>query len=255
MQKSEVPKQFPQPADKVPEPVESSVAPLSDFMHRRTVTYSDGRIVNFLVIKLNKEMFKWNMANEPSSPKTVMAWRQELDADLVINGSYFDEEMRPTGFYKLQNQKSSRIAWPEREKQNNETGYTGMIQIRGGLLELFYLPDNFQKTPTQDTAVFLSYPTLIANGKSLIETNTQRYARRTVLAHDKEGIPHVVITENGALSLYELAKWLNQQPEQFMIAINLDGGGSTGLSYEDQKIKLEITSVPVPNVIYLNKNY
>lgn len=247
----ETPKQFPQSVNTIPESANTSVAPLSDFMQRRTVKYEDGRTVNLIVIKLEKDKFIWETAEDQGAPKTVMAWRQELGADLVINGSYFDEEMRPTGFYKPRDADESRIAWPDRDNQKNGSGYTGLVQIRNGLLSLHYLPASFQKTPTKDSAAFLSYPTLIADGKILVDSDTKKYARRTILAQDKKGIPYIVITESGIISLFEIANWLTVQPEEFSIAVNLDGGGSTGLSYADKKINIEITSAPVPNVIHL----
>ncbi len=247
----ETPKQFPQSVNTIPESANTAVAPLSDFMQRRTVKYEDGRTVNLIVIKLEKDKFIWGTANDQSAPKTVMAWRQELGADLVINGSYFDEEMRPTGFYKPQDEAESRIAWPERDNQKSESGYTGLVQIRNGLLSLYYLPASFQKTPAKDSAAFLSYPTLMADGRILLDSDSKKYARRTVLTQDKNDTPYIVITESGIISLFEMANWLTVQPEEFFTAINLDGGGSTGLSYSDKKINIEITSAPVPNVIHL----
>ncbi|GEM_PF-834280 len=246
-------KNFPAPTNQTQESIQTSTAPLSDFMQRRSIKYEDGRTVGLIIIKLEKNKFTWGMADDPKAPKTVMAWRQELGANLVINGSYFDEEMRPTGFYKPQEKTESRIAWPERNAQKQESGYTGLAQIKNGLLSLHYLPADFQKTPTQETAAFLTYPTLLSEGKILIDGDTKKYARRTILAQDKNGVPYIVITESGVMSLFEVAKWLAEQPEELTLAINLDGGSSTGLSYLDKKINVEITSIPVPNVIYLNK--
>ncbi|MEK7105524.1 MAG: phosphodiester glycosidase family protein, partial [Patescibacteria group bacterium] len=66
---------------------------------------------------------------------------------------------------------------------------------------------------------------------------------------DAAGHDYLIVTKKGSLSLYELAKWLDEQPENFVIAGNLDGGPSTGLSLENEKHDLEIPSGAVPSVI------
>ncbi|MDF1497383.1 MAG: phosphodiester glycosidase family protein [Patescibacteria group bacterium] len=244
---------FPQPANHAVETPEETVAPLSDFMVRRSVAYNDGRVVTFLVAKLSTDDFKWGLAEDSLAPKTVMAWRQELGADLVINGSYFDEMMQATGYYHPAGATSTRIAWPSRDSQSDELSYTGLVQIVNGDLNLFYLPAQTLKESAPDVAAFLTFPTLVADGKTLIKTDSQKYAHRTVLAKDMNGTPYVIITESGSPSLFEMAEWLVAQPERFAIAVNLDGGPSTGMSYADDKIKLEVTSAAVPNVVYLKR--
>jgi exopolysaccharide biosynthesis protein len=248
------PKQFPQPANRIVEDPEESIAPLSDFMDRRSITYNDGRVVNFLVIKIDQEEFSWGMAEDISAPKTVMAWRQALAANLVINGSYFDELMQSTGYYHAAEATSTRIAWPSRDSQSDKVSYTGLVQIINDELKLSYLPNGWQKEAAPDVAAFLSFPTLINDGASLVETDSGKFAHRTVLVQDMNDVPYIVITESGSPTLFELAKWLTDQPEDFKVAINLDGGPSTGMSYADEDNKVEVLSASVPNVLYLKKN-
>lgn len=250
---SQAPKDFPKPATQIVETVEEKAQPLTDFMNRRSVTYSDGRVVEFLVIGIDEEEFEWGMANNPAEPKTVLAWRRNLDASLVVNGSYFNEDMQPTGYYRIAGATSSRITWPGRDEQKNKSGYTGLVRIIDGDLNLEYLPAGRQRESAPDVAAFLSFPTLVYDGEALIEEDSKKYAHRTLLAQDARGEPYIILTESGIPSLYETAKWLEAQPEEFTIAINLDGGNSTGLSYADDEVKLEIVSAPVPNVLYLNR--
>lgn len=250
---SDAPKQFPAPVNHGVETSEEVAQPLTDFMDRRSVTYRDGRTVTFLVVKVDEEEFTWGLANDPQNPKTVLSWREGLDASLVINGSYFDEEMRPTGYYSEAGIASSRVAWPSRDSQANKAGYTGLVQIIDGELKLSYLPQDWQKEAAPDVASFLSFPTLLNDGEVIIKEDSQKYAHRTVLAQDQRGVPYIIITETGIPSLYETAVWLSEQPEEFEIAINLDGGPSTGLSYKDTETSLEINSAVVPNVVYLKK--
>lgn len=215
---------------------------------RREVSYQDGRKVSWIVISLKSEDWVWSLANDPTQPKSVKAWREMLDANLVINGSYFDESYQPAGFYAGQNVTNAK-AWPDREQQNNPSSYSGLIKLDDGKLELAHLTSNPQEKPANDKHAFLTYPTLIANGKSLVKEDSKKYARRTILAQDIEGLTYIIITESSTASLYEAAEWLEDQPEKFQIAVNLDGGPSTGISYKLHDDSFDIPSAPIPNVV------
>lgn len=224
--------------------------PLPSNMERRNLELADGRKISLLLVKLRPGDWQWNLENQPDQPKTVKRWREDLGSHLVINGSYFNESQAPTGFYQTKGQ-TGTIDWPEIEAQKNPNSYSGLVSITDGKLNLIYLPQESSPRPATSTQAFLSFPTLIYNGQSLIQEDSQKYARRTVLAQDSNHTPYIIISESGVISLYEMAEWLVQQPEQFKMAINLDGGPSTGLSYQHQDQTLDIPSVTVPNVISL----
>ena len=215
---------------------------------RREASYQDGREVSWIVIPLKLEDWMWSLANDPTQPKSVKAWREMLNANLVINGSYFDEDYQPAGFYHGPNVTNSK-AWPNREQQNNPSSYSGLIKLHDGKLELAHLTSNPQEKPAENEQAFLTYPTLLADGKSLVKEDSKKYARRTILAQDATGQTFILVTENSAISLYEAAEWLEEQPEKFKIAVNLDGGPSTGLSFKKDDETFEIPSAPIPNVV------
>jgi len=56
-----------------------------------------------------------------------------------------------------------------------------------------------------------------------------RPARRTVVAQDLEGRILLIIAPRGYLSLHELAFFLSESDLDLDVALNLDGGFSTGL--------------------------
>lgn len=60
----------------------------ADF-ERRTVVYTDGRQVTWIMVPLKADAWSWSLANDPANPKTVNAWRESLKSYLVINGSLF----------------------------------------------------------------------------------------------------------------------------------------------------------------------
>lgn len=215
---------------------------------RREVAYADGRQVGWILVTLKTDAWSWSLANDPSSPKTVSAWREALKSNLVINGSYFDENYQPSGFYQGSNSSSSK-PWPDQATQKKPDSYSGLIKIHDGKLEIIHLTDSPQAKPIKDDQALLTYPTLLAIGQSIVKEDSKKYARRTILAQNASGTTYLLITETGVISLYEASQWLANQPEKFQIAINLDGGPSTGLSYQASDSNFEIPSVPVPNVI------
>ncbi len=213
----------------------------------RNVTYADGRTVTFALAKMSYEKYRFALANDPKNPKTVSQWRQDLGAAMVINGSYFTEDMTPSGFYRTNGKSMGN--WPTLDKQHEKNSYTGMVRVRDGRLALIHLVDDPQPQPQDTDQVLLSFPTLVANSKASVENDSQKYARRTALATAADGTTYAIVTQNGAVSLREFSDWLSQQPEKFRVAVNLDGGPSTGMSYGFASSTFEEPSAPIPNVV------
>jgi len=75
-------------------------------------------------------------------------------------------------------------------------------------------------------------------------------ARRTVVAQDREGRILFLVASEGYLTLHELARWLGGSDLGLEVALNLDGGQSTGLYFAEGEARVEIDSqAPVPAVI------
>jgi len=233
----------------VPYAPEKEARDLPDGWEYRDVTFDGGaRDVKWLVAPLEQDSWSWSLENDPKDPKTVQAWRQSLKTDLVINGAYFDVDFTPAGFYQT-DKTSSTHAWPDKKVQADPKSYSGMVRIMDGKLQLTHLVSQPQPRPADHESILLSYPTLISDGQALVKEDTQKYARRTILAQDATGTAYIITTYQGAVSLYEASRWLATQPEKFRIAINLDGGPSTGLSYGKDGEDVEVDSVFVPNVL------
>lgn len=191
--------------------------------------------------------WRWEIHNDPTTPKTVAAWRSALNADVVMNAAYFLEDYSPAGFLSADGVRSG-MPWPNLEDQTDTHGYTFMVSVNNAdELALRYLPDSPQATPAADS--LLSFPTLLAGGTPLVEKDSGLYASRTILAEDANGNDVVIITEKETVTLYDMAQWLAAQPEHFVTAGNLDGGPSTGVSIENGIWDLEDVSAAVPSVI------
>jgi hypothetical protein len=215
-------------------------------MERRTVVIGD-RHLSFLLARFALGEYNWSFANATAMPKTVHEWREQLGADIVVNGSYFSETYAPTGFYQTPTF-ASAIAWPDFSREEIPIGYTFAAWIDADDdLRLGYTPT--MSAPAVNAAALTSFPTLVKDDISMIEKDSGVLARRTILAKTADETVYVIVTESGELSLYEVAQWLVAQPEDFILAGNLDGGPSTGLSTIAPPWNVEVRSAVVPNVI------
>jgi len=211
----------------------------------RSTQFGDRR-VSFLIVRLPFSLREYALEADIEHPKTVREWREELGAEIVFNGSYFNEDGAPSGYWKL-GKGESVVPWPTLEEQADPHGYSFSLSLGGGGLHLRYLPSAPTEEPINE--MFLSFPTLIADRKPLVEEDSGQLARRTAVAEDSSGQDYVIVTEEGTLSLYEFSRWLSEQPEQFVIAGNLDGGPSTGISIENGRNDIDVRSSQVPNVV------
>ncbi len=220
-------------------------AHLPEGVERRFAEFN-GRKVAFDMVNLSAEHYTFQNVSDPANPKTVKSWREALSADIVFNSAYFKEENAPTGYYAPA-KTPSVIPWPSAKEQADPASYSFLVRIVEGRLALSYLPDS----PRADapTDAFLSFPTFIADSQDLVTADSGNLASRTMLAQTPNGDIYLIVTERAPLSLFEAAQWLSAQPEHFVLAGNLDGGPSTGLSITDGKHVLDEPSAEVPNVL------
>ena len=215
-------------------------------VERRTAVI-DGDRVSFLVVHVPTSM-TWRLKNDPSSPKTVHEWRNELGASLVINGSYFTEANEPSGYYAINGVQSGNATCPTADPN----GYTFGIYLDQGKLMTTYIPEIPETFSFCSSSVtgFASFPTIVMNDQSMIAEDSGLKARRTMLATVQGGDQQIIITESGEVTLYDVAQWLIDQPETYELVGNLDGGPSTGISISNgTKAEVNVPSAVVPNVI------
>lgn len=213
----------------------------------RIKQFSFGEQNIITVLRVDKRMFSWAIAQDSASPKMVSKWRKTLNAAAVINGGYFDENNQSTGYLLLDDREYGKLS------SNGENGYTGMLLIKNKKPQLRYLPEKSFGKEEKANFALQTFPTLINNGKSLIKKESGKTARRTVLAQSFKNDFYIIISES-FISLYELAAWLEKSGLALEKAINLDGGPSTGLAVKNESFYYKADSAPVPNVIYLMSN-
>ncbi len=211
----------------------------------------DGEAVSFLFVRIDDSL-TWDFANAPSSPLSVHAWRELLDADVVVNGAYFTETNQPAGYYVIDG--NANMVCPLASSDSDiVSGYTFAVWIHGGTLEFGSVaehPEICGGPGAPPVTAFASFPTLVRQNAAMIEKDSELKAHRTMLAETMDGTRYIVLTESGEATLYDLAQWFLAQSEDYRIVGNLDGGPSTGISIRGTRWDVEVPSAAVPNVIW-----
>jgi uncharacterized protein YigE (DUF2233 family) len=150
----------------------------------------------------------------------------------AINANYFDEKGRPLAYLKTADKEINRGV-------SKHALYTGIFGL-GETGPFVTHRDEFQ--PAQAGEALQSGPLLLhRNAPVEVMTGLGRYARRSVIAVDKEGRLIVGVGDAliGGLSFAELQELFIQPKWQLNAAelLNLDGGGSAQLYLKSGKFE------------------
>ena len=190
----------------------------------------------FNIVRIDPRQTKVFVTVDETAPKTVGEWREQLDAAVVINGGYFDEQ------YSL----VSRTMTDGTAIGPLLSGETGVFTQYQGEWIITTDPALLTTTGIQ------SYPVLVKNGEANVASASQDTAQRSVVATDANGLVYLIVCEYGVFTLTELSAALAELSDPVIVsALNLDGGTSTGLSIQSQTVSYLDDSLVVPSVIVL----
>ena len=185
----------------------------------------DQQVESLYIWRLDQRSFRMDVAFD-GSPKSLEAWQKETDAALVVNGGYFsiDQNKRYSadGLTVLKGKASGR----------SFTEFGGMLAIQGDRAELRSLVEKPYNSGEPLQAALQSFPILVQPGGQPgfgSEQDNHARARRTVIAQDKQGHILFLVAPDGYFTLHELSVYLTGSDLDLDTALNLDGGGSTGL--------------------------
>jgi uncharacterized protein YigE (DUF2233 family) len=181
-------------------------------------------VESLYIWRLDQNYFRMDVAyNE--RPKSLEAWQKETNAALVVNGGYFsvnNERYFPDGLTIVNGKASGR----------SFAGFGGMLAIDEIQSELRWLVQKPYNAYEPLHAALQSFPILVQPGGELgfpAERDNHARARRTVIAQDREGRILFLIAPEGYFTLHQLSVYLTGSDLNLDIALNLDGGGSTGI--------------------------
>ncbi len=196
-------------------------------LERRVIQIYDDQnqhVESVHIWRLDQNYFQLDVAYD-ETPKSLQTWQTETNATLVVNGGYYSVENElyfPNGLTIVNGEAFG----------SSFNGYGGMLAIDGSRAEIRWLvqkPYNFDE-PLR--AALQSFPILVQPGGKLgfgAERENNVSARRTAIGQDKEGRILFFVAPQGYFTLHQFSAYLTELDLNLDIAINLDGGGSTGI--------------------------
>jgi hypothetical protein len=204
------------------------------------------------IVRLNPEHIRLRVVYDPISPRRVSAWRDALGALLVVNGSYFAPEgdggHETVGLLVSDGRRWGTVL----------QSHAGMLAVGGnGEVSVRWLRHRPYDPGEPLTQAVQSFPVLVKPGGIMgfpADADDGAPARRTVVAEDRLGNILFIVAPHGTLSLHEMAVFLTESNLDVDVALNLDGGSSTGMRIVAAHGEVNIDSLTrVPSVIAVQK--
>ncbi len=188
------------------------------------------------VIRIDNSLHRFEIAYKPQNPQSIQAWQTQLNASLIINGSFFTPEYIATGAIIIDGVASGQ----------SYGDFAGMVVINDGRLQIQDLAERPYSVSDPIDFGIQTFPVLVKRGGQVGYTEPGEAARRSVIGVDENGRILIIITEFGAYSLAEMSRWLVNSDLAVDIALNLDGGNSSSLAVVGEDT---VGFLPIPNVI------
>ncbi|MDX1689224.1 MAG: phosphodiester glycosidase family protein, partial [Candidatus Promineifilaceae bacterium] len=206
-----------------PIPADSGWETLRPGLERRVLNVVDeeeGRwLENVTVLRLDSDAFRFGVAYRPGAPQDLEAWQAQTGALLLVNGGFYTEEYVATGLIISEGEVSGA----------SYQGFGGMFAVAGAgpavrsLREAPYDPAEPLRHALQ------SFPLLLApGGRVAFPREDGAQARRTVVAQDVDGRLLFLVASRGHFTLHQLSRYLAASDLGLDVALNLDGGPSSG---------------------------
>ena len=234
------------PSPFTPDPAWTLIQP---GLERRVIeVYNAGNqpVESVYIWRLDQKYFRLDVAYD-DSPRTLDAWQIVTNPLMVVNGGYYsisnETYYYPDGLTIVDGQAFGRSFYRG-----------GMLAIDQDKADLRWLDQQPYDPNEQLQAALQSFPMLVEPGGRLgfgPERESQARARRTVIAQDREGRILFILTPKGYFTLHQLSAYLTESDLDLDIAINLDGGGSTGILVANPRELISPTR-PIPFVILVH---
>jgi len=214
-------------------------------LERRTLEIVENRLYldSLYILRLSPEYFRFEVAYDPQG-LTLEDWQAQTGALLVVNGGYYrleDEIYVPNGLTVIDGIPMG-VSFGD---------FGGMFAITETGPDLRWLAQQPYDPHETLQAALQSFPILVKPGGELgfpAQHEDNLTARRTVIAQDQKGRILLMIAPQGNLTLHQLSTFLTESDLNLDIAINLDGGPSSGILLAEPSVNIPAIS-PLPIVI------
>jgi YD repeat-containing protein len=191
-----------------------------------------------IIFRADPAAFTLRVLYTPGFPSFVSAW--DRDARLVFNGGFFDENDAALGL----------LVSDGRAYGQTYAGFGGMLSVNTlGALSLRSLAAEPVGPNEAFAQAVQCFPLLVRPDGGRYTDEDDQHARRTAVGWDAAGRLLVLVAPDGGFTLAGLAAWLQASDLGLTLALNLDGGGSTGY-YAGAGDQID-SLTPVPAVIAL----
>jgi hypothetical protein len=219
---------------------------LRDGLERRRIILRDAAanpVEEITVLRVDPDFFLFDVAYDPQGME-LETWQTATGAEIIVNGGYFRKERGvfvPDGL----------IVVLGKGMGESYGDFAGMFVVRDTGPELRWLRDQPYDPWEPLMAGMQSFPMLIQPGglagfPAASEDNIA--ARRTVIGQDDRGRILFLIASRGYFTLRALSVFLESSGWGLDIAMNLDGGPSSGMLIRQPR-EIIPAHYPLPIVI------
>jgi hypothetical protein len=172
------------------------------------------------LVRIDPAWFRFEVLNRPSNDRDLVAWMAATRASLIVNGSYFGRDARPSTPTVSGGVQLGPADYEARHGAFVVTDqFTGLRDLSG---------QDWHQALQGARFGFVSYPMLVRhNGEDAKESpraDRRWLANRSFIGQDSAGRIVIGTTREAFFSLDRLAAFLRAAPLDLTAALNLDGG-------------------------------
>lgn len=206
--------------------------PVKPGLERRLINLFDNQgrwIEHVYLLRVEPGAYQVGLAYDEQQPRSLSDWQAETGALIVINGGYYRTEgakLIPTGL----------VVVDGRPIGQSYDAFAGMLAVTATGPELRWLEQQPYNPDEPLLAGLQSFPLLVKPGGELgfpAQYEDNQKARRTVIGQDRAGRLLFMVAGRGHFTLHQLSAYLVNSDLDLDIALNLDGGPSSGLLLAD----------------------
>jgi len=178
-------------------------------------------------LRIDPDQMVFQVHYDRREPHMIDEWQALTGAPILFNGGFFSGEGTPVGRIVSDGTLyGAPLNYGERT-----IGVAGLFTVLEDEVQIHVLGrGNYNPRGMRFDQAVESYPILLLpGGQPTYLTETGERARRTVIALDTQGRVVVLLSDLPIFSLYELSHWLAASGLNLEVALNLDGGRSSGL--------------------------
>ena len=229
-------------------PADSGWEMLRPGLERRRINIIENQAVieQLYLLRIDGGLYRFDVAYDPHTPLTLEQWLTTKEALVVANGGYYSHETENDPYT------ANGLVIAGGQSHGFSYGdFAGMLAVDAQGAGLRWLRQQPYDPGEPLLAALQSFPLLVKPGGELgfpAEYEDNRQARRTVIAQDRQGRLLLLAANQMHFTLHTLSAYLTASDLDLHIALNLDGGPSTGILLAEPEEGLPAYT-PLPLVI------